>query len=51
MDKDLYDYYIEKYGPMPLPSVGNNPYRIMFPPSSTNKIKGAYTYEKSDDAY
>lgn len=49
MDKDLYDYYMTEYGAMPLPAIGNNPYRIMFPPSSTLKIKEAYTYEKTDD--
>lgn len=49
MDGDLYEYYINQYGAMPLPSIGGNPYRIMFPPSSTLKIKEVYTYEITDD--
>ncbi len=49
MDKDLYEYYMKEYGALPLPAIHNNPYRIMFPPSGTLKIKEVYTYDETDD--
>lgn len=47
MNKDLYLYYMEKYGAYPLPPI-NNPYRLMFPDSSVKTIKEVYNYEWTD---
>lgn len=47
-DRELYMYYIERFGAMPLPPM-NNPYRFMLTGASTAYLREVYTYEWTDD--
>lgn len=49
MDKELWNYYINKFGALPLPNIHGNPYRVMFPPESTMQIREVYSYERTDE--
>jgi len=46
-DRDLFEYYQEKYNALPLPPI-NNPYRIMFSDAAVASIREVYTYEWTD---
>ena len=48
MDKDLYDYYCDKFGAAYLPPL-NNPYRFMLSGESTQHIREVYTYEWTNE--
>jgi hypothetical protein len=48
MDDDLYQYYIGKYGALPLPPI-NNPYRFMLSDEMTARIREVYRYEWTDE--
>jgi len=47
MDKDLYAYYVEEFGALPLPK-GQNPYRFMLSDKATAEMREVYTYEWTD---
>ena len=49
MDEDLYYYYMDEYGAQPLPIIGNNPYRLMFPGYKTKEILEVYSYEETNE--
>ncbi len=48
MDEELFNYYINEFGALPLPPF-NNPYRFMISDSMTAKIREVYTYEWTDE--
>jgi len=48
MDKDLYNYYCNEFGALPLPRK-NNPYRFMLSDMSTAHLREVYSYEWTDD--
>lgn len=48
IDRELYEYYIERFGAYPLPPV-NNPYRFMLSDEATAYIREVYNYEWSDE--
>lgn len=48
MDKDLYNYYCEKFHAYPLPTF-NNPYRFMLSDEATKLIREVYNYEWTEE--
>ena len=48
MDKELYDYYCEKFGAAYLPSF-SNPYRFVLSDETTQKLREVYNYEWTDE--
>lgn len=49
IDHDLLNYYIDKFGALPLPSLGGIPYRFMITGDSTQKLREVYTYERTNE--
>ena len=44
MDAELYEYYINEFGALPLPSI-NSPYRFMISDKTTARMREVYNYE------
>ncbi len=51
MDKELFDYYCEEFGALPLPALpsDSHPYRVMFSDECTSKLREVYSYEWTDE--
>lgn len=48
MDRELYEYYINEFGALPLPP-RENPYNFMISGSATEQIRKGYDYEWTDE--
>ena len=48
MDKELYEYYCDRFGAVYLPPL-HNPYRFMLSDEATARIREVYTFEWTDD--
>lgn len=48
MDEELYNYYCENFGALPLPVI-KNPFRFMLSDTATAHLMEVYTYEWAED--
>ena len=48
MDKELYDYYIDEFGALPLPPT-YHPYRFMIPDNESKKLREVYDYDWTEE--